>query len=258
LRIVAVEKNPNAFLSIKYRNAEEWNNSVLLLQTDMRELKDIFIQQCLTYPDIIISELLGSFGDNELSPECLDSVLDIILPHTICIPQYYRNYIVPIQSVHLYQTILTNEELLNSRNGRNCVNNCLPTDSLYVVSLKEFCMLESEPKQCFEFVHPNLSNASNERVSSLKFSIGSYPCELMGFAGYFEATLYKNISICTHPKRHSVNMHSWFPSLFPLRELYRFSKETLVIFNLSRKIDNFGVWYEWFIEYVCYPITDDL
>lgn len=25
--------------------------------------------------DIIVSELLGSFGDNELSPECLDGVM---------------------------------------------------------------------------------------------------------------------------------------------------------------------------------------
>jgi len=28
--------------------------------------------------DIIVSELLGSFGDNELSPECLDNVLKFL------------------------------------------------------------------------------------------------------------------------------------------------------------------------------------
>lgn len=28
--------------------------------------------------DIIVSELLGSFGDNELSPECLDGVQRVL------------------------------------------------------------------------------------------------------------------------------------------------------------------------------------
>lgn len=28
--------------------------------------------------DIIVSELLGSFGDNELSPECLDNVIKFL------------------------------------------------------------------------------------------------------------------------------------------------------------------------------------
>lgn len=28
--------------------------------------------------DIIVSELLGSFGDNELSPECLDNVMKFL------------------------------------------------------------------------------------------------------------------------------------------------------------------------------------
>lgn len=28
--------------------------------------------------DIIVSELLGSFGDNELSPECLDGVQHLL------------------------------------------------------------------------------------------------------------------------------------------------------------------------------------
>lgn len=45
---------------------EEWGDQVTVISCDMREW---------TAPekaDIIVSELLGSFGDNELSPECLD------------------------------------------------------------------------------------------------------------------------------------------------------------------------------------------
>jgi len=32
--------------------------------------------------DIIISELLGSFGDNELSPECLDGAQRLLKVHS--------------------------------------------------------------------------------------------------------------------------------------------------------------------------------
>jgi hypothetical protein len=37
--------------------------------------------------DIIVSELLGSFGDNELSPECLDGAQRFLREGGISIPQ---------------------------------------------------------------------------------------------------------------------------------------------------------------------------
>ena len=55
--------------SLQERSALEWGSQVKLVYSDMRSF----------YPrekaDIIVSELLGSFGDNELSPECLDGVM---------------------------------------------------------------------------------------------------------------------------------------------------------------------------------------
>lgn len=45
---------------------EEWGDRVTVVSSDMREW------EAPEKADIIVSELLGSFGDNELSPECLD------------------------------------------------------------------------------------------------------------------------------------------------------------------------------------------
>lgn len=45
---------------------EEWGDHVTVVSCDMREWA------APEKADIIVSELLGSFGDNELSPECLD------------------------------------------------------------------------------------------------------------------------------------------------------------------------------------------
>lgn len=48
------------------RRDEEWHGRVTVVVGDMRHLK------MEEKADILVSELLGSFGDNELSPECLD------------------------------------------------------------------------------------------------------------------------------------------------------------------------------------------
>lgn len=44
----------------------QWGDQVTIVDSDMRYWK------APEKADILVSELLGSFGDNELSPECLD------------------------------------------------------------------------------------------------------------------------------------------------------------------------------------------
>jgi type II protein arginine methyltransferase len=65
--------------------------------------------------DILISELLGSFGDNELSPECLDGVQNLLNPvHGISIPQNYTAFISPIAAPKLHADIRNNMTPTNS------------------------------------------------------------------------------------------------------------------------------------------------
>jgi type II protein arginine methyltransferase len=67
--------------------------------------------------DILISELLGSFADNELSPECLDGVQHLLNPsHGISIPASYTAFISPIAAPKLYADI-TNSMLLTTPNA---------------------------------------------------------------------------------------------------------------------------------------------
>lgn len=52
---------------LKYLRSTEWqNDDVTVVAADMRTWEPPELA------DVIVSELLGSFGDNELSPECLD------------------------------------------------------------------------------------------------------------------------------------------------------------------------------------------
>ena len=68
VHVYAVEKNPNAIVSIRQYMLTNQKNAqrMTLVHADIREWTPP------TLADIIVSELLGSFGDNELSPECLE------------------------------------------------------------------------------------------------------------------------------------------------------------------------------------------
>ncbi|XP_073219541.1 protein arginine N-methyltransferase 5-like [Cicer arietinum] len=64
---------------------EGWEDTVTIVSSDMRRWN------ALEKADILVSELLGSFGDNELSPECLDGAQRFLKPGGILIPSSYVN-----------------------------------------------------------------------------------------------------------------------------------------------------------------------
>ena len=55
--------------------------------------------------DILVSELLGSFGDNELSPECLDGAQRFLKPGGVSIPAAYTSFLQPITSSKLWTDV---------------------------------------------------------------------------------------------------------------------------------------------------------
>lgn len=66
IKVYAVEKNENAVCTLLHLKKRLWKDDVTVISCDMRDFKTE------EKADIMVSELLGSFGDNELSPECLD------------------------------------------------------------------------------------------------------------------------------------------------------------------------------------------
>ena len=57
--------NSSQFSLLNLKN-DEWGDKVEIIASDMRDWRPT------EKADILVSELLGSIGDNELSPECLD------------------------------------------------------------------------------------------------------------------------------------------------------------------------------------------
>ena len=107
VRVYAVEKNPNAYVVLQNRNKEVWGGRVTVVKTDMRAWKGpVKSDGTFGKVDILVSELLGSFADNELSPECLDGVQHVLnTDHGISIPSSYTAHMTPISTPKLYADI---------------------------------------------------------------------------------------------------------------------------------------------------------
>ncbi|KAI9828139.1 MAG: methyltransferase protein [Thelocarpon impressellum] len=304
----AVEKNPNAYVLLQRHNEILWERRVTVVKSDMRAWKGPWraskanegstegkspismnshshMSAGGSYGkvDILVSELLGSFGDNELSPECLDGVQHVLDPtHGISIPASYTAHLTPIAAPRLHSDI-------SARIGSDPA----APETPYVVMLHAIDYLSTSPsatipstpqpiiKQAWEFSHPQSpttlaqararaaggvsggggatmagadgANEHNARAVHLRF-----PCPSRGacngLAGYFETVLWGDVELSTRPDRmqgKSADMISWFPIYFPLKAPLYFPDSSELHVSIWRQTDDRKVWYEWMVEAFC-------
>ncbi|XP_051129956.1 protein arginine N-methyltransferase 1.5 [Andrographis paniculata] len=231
LKVYAVEKNPNAVVTLhSLVKLEGWEDVVTIVSSDMRDW------DAPEKADILVSELLGSFGDNELSPECLDGAQRFLKEDGISIPSSYTSFIQPITACKLYNDIKSHKDLVHF-------------ETAYVVKLHRVARL-AHPQPVFTFNHPKPSSeSSNERYTKLLFDIPSDTGSALinGFGGYFDATLYKDVHLGIEPATATPNMFSWFPIFFPLRTPIYVQPGTPLEVHFWRCCGSTKVWYEWCI-----------
>jgi protein arginine N-methyltransferase 5 len=251
---------------------------VIVVKTDMRSWPGPTINKEVKKVDILVSELLGSFGDNELSPDCLDGVQHVLHPdHGINIPQNYSAWMTPIATPRLHADLL-------SRVGGDEKWE-LPA----VVMLHQYDDLCVQPgedrtaevKEAWTFTHPLPStildqsalraggttdaggwtggdgkNEHNVRSCKVTFHAAERGvCH--GLGGYFESVLYapedgsKPIELSINPVTiddKSKDMISWFPIFFPLRTPIFVPDNAEIDVSMWRQTDDRKIWYEWFVE----------
>lgn len=259
----AVEKNPNAYVYLLRQNDMIWGGRVKVVKTDMRSWKGPVVSESEeTGPvygkvDILISELLGSFGDNELSPECLDGIQHVMsTPHGISIPSSYTAHLSPIATPKIHADIVS-----------RAPNDANAFDTPWVVHLYALNFVAQRvpghPKfqEAWEFSHPipestlaavearrsggvvgggggSMAGAAGANDHNSRYCHLTFHCRIRGvihgLAGYFESTLYESqieanngakVEISTHPERigqKSKDMISWFPIYFPLKVPFPF------------------------------------
>lgn len=57
-----------------------------------------------------------------------------------------------------------------------------------------------------------------------------------GFAGYFESTLYRDVSLSILPSTHTPGMFSWFPLFIPLKTPLRVHRGQTISANFWRQV----------------------
>jgi protein arginine N-methyltransferase 5 len=230
VKVLVVEKNPNAIVTLRnrLRNVQagtEWRDcDVSIYHTDMRN----WTPPCSV--DLVISELLGSFGDNEGSPECLDCLPRILRPGGVSIPRNSVSYVAPVLSQKCWVLAVTVEK---------------KPECPYVVKMHNATVLAS-PQQCFSFFHPSgLSDHRRYTVSyrqKMLFTLET-SSPVHGFIGYFESELFGSISLSILPSTHTPEMCSWFPIFFPLKSPLFIRHECVI--EVWRCCDDRKLWYEW-------------
>ncbi|KAI7865537.1 protein arginine N-methyltransferase [Spinellus fusiger] len=233
VHVYAVEKNPNAYVTLQNAKADMWHDKVTLVFADMRKWTPP--RKC----DILVSELLGSFGDNELSPECLDGAQKFLKEDGISIPASYTAFVAPLASTKLYNEVAAYKDLVHF-------------ETPYVVMFQQVCEL-APSKPLWTFEHPNpripahenpLNNLHNMRYQQVQFHVQN-DMIMHGLAGYFESVLYNKVMISIHPTTHSPGMFSWFPIFFPIATPLQVPQGATVTVDFWRQTDAKKVWYEW-------------
>jgi protein arginine N-methyltransferase 5 len=276
LKVYAVEKNPSAvvYLQSLVRHDAEWRGIVQVVHTDARGLT---LQQLEgNQIDIVVSELLGSFGDNELSPECLDSLFasNCCKASTISIPMQYTSFLAPVSSIRLHTDAKQQAQVPHE--GAQPLGLQRAMETSYVVRTHAASQTHAE-QPCWSFQHPT-GTRSRERTATLEFApdatfaaasgcgygpvdpaiagiVGQAadashgPITIHGLLGSFTAVLYARgdvfCEISIAPHRFSKNMFSWFPIYFPFQDPLHVPAGSNISVKMWRKASEGKVWYEW-------------
>ncbi|KAJ1450434.1 PRMT5 arginine-N-methyltransferase-domain-containing protein [Pelagophyceae sp. CCMP2097] len=247
VRVYAVEKNVNAVITLRglVRSEPTWAG-VTVVEQDMR------LWNAPELADLLVSELLGSFGDNELSPECLDGAQKCLKPGGRSVPSRYEAFASPVACARLWADARRAPGTPAAASAQ-CLSPGAPPPPLgletpFVVKLHNHAPLAA-PQPVFAFEHPNANHGAgdvvdNTRHSSLRFQL-ALDATVHGLAGYFEATLYEDVIISINPPTNSTGMFSWFPLFIPFLEPVRVSAGEALDVQLWRRGDDKRVWYEW-------------
>jgi len=230
VKVYAVEKNECALVVLRNLITDPYFADVTIIDSDMREWDPP------EKADILVSELLGSFSDNELSPECLDGAMRLMKDDGHSVPCEYTSYLAPLSSRKLFNAVDNQPD--NKREDK--------FHQGYVVRLLN-CYVFDKSKKCFVFQHSNSDKSEvidNSRHVRLEFST-DIDLVLHGFAGYFDAKLYRDVYISILPETHSQDMFSWFPMYFPIKTPLLVKKGDKVGLDMWRVVEQSKVWYEW-------------
>lgn len=238
-RVFVIEKNPSAAVTLRHRARDDWTHLDLsVVETDMRGW------ETAERADIIVSELLGSWGDNELSPECLDGAQRLLKDTGISIPAEYTSHVSPIASARLHAAVASRVPP-----GHGQLSPLPHLETTYVVRMGAVFQLAAE-QPCFHFAHPRQGGGDNARHAVLEFVLPEAleQCVVHGFRGTFDCRLYGDVVISIADHNRSEGMWCWSPLYIPLANPLSLRGGARLRVHFWRRTEPGRVWYEWQVE----------
>lgn len=251
--ITAIERNPNVMILLNQKNAMYWNSEVNIINADSRDYIHLNYKAENPKFSMVISELIGSFGCNELMPECIDSIAtqELCDENCIFIPQDLHCYVSPVFSPKLWK-LASNTSV----------------DKLYVPMLPEMEVLLDYPKEVWSFEsRVRLNDPENTTIIFHSFNKhNSRQCRVSleptrkglthGLAGFFSSTLYDDVVLSNLPKPPEIDdAVSWLPAFLPFETpLNLYDGQEISLF-IRRVCSLDSVWYEWSVECFLYILA---
>lgn len=219
-RILVLGRTQDDVLFLKMRSEHEWSQHPDVNIT----VEVVGLAPNDTKVGVIITDLLGIFGDDELLPEILQTCSSLLNHDTIVMPSSYGSFVVPSSDQNVW-THFVNE----SKKTKTTLTGDLPETSFL-----------STPAKMFSFSHPNDTVLYSSKRCEF---IASKPGILCGFCGWFECTLFEDITI-----------ESGFPTedqtqplrgFIPLPFQIDIHQGDSIQFHILRQTDDVYVWHEW-------------
>ncbi|EPY26917.1 protein arginine N-methyltransferase 5 [Angomonas deanei] len=280
--IFAIEKNKPAaeFTKLRFLCEPEWQHlsttfghTLEVIVADGRYLTNMVDDLPVDFGrcDLVMSELLGSFGDNELSPECVEGFYEQLEriqqmrnlppnPHCKSIPKSYTSFVAPLHSAAIEDRVLEAAAKGINLAPPTCTDrNLAAYHTLFVCNVNRGVAL-APPQPCWSFEHIERGKTDFSRTATLHFDVAANRrCSC--FVGYFVCNLYESldgevVSFATEPMGRTADLYSWFPCVFPIDlKQVTDSGETIdgaddtvrVTFQIERKTNEAEktVWYTW-------------
>ncbi|KAG7695126.1 hypothetical protein KL930_001449 [Ogataea haglerorum] len=245
VHITAIEKSPTVMVYLSQRNQDFWNGKVEVVNADVRSWKPRDPTQSGFH--LVISELLGSFGCNELSPECLYSVERYCDPdNSIFIPKEYTSFVAPAISPSIYTKLIECNDLSKFH-------------TCYIPLCDEYDTLSSKYSKLWTFRHP-LGNGNMKRQAHTILHCHRKGT-IHGLLGFFQAELYNGIIISNCPTGSGPSPHnlvSWLPLFMPLEQPMQLTDDQELAVFVKRDTAPDRVWYEWSLEsYIYLALTSE-
>lgn len=212
--LVVVEKNPHCHQILREK-LENWHNCRLHLTA---------VTPTIDTADIVVLEMLGSFGDNERFPEIRRQ-----MPlASVSIPQRYALMVYPIHSHHP-----------------------VPGPRPYVAKLTRYYPVASAA-EIWHFDGDNNNNDNCvERHGTVTWTVTTSGI-VNAIMGTFRAQLYGHVAIHNCPATPLLFVDGsycslWFPMVFPVADT-KVSKGDTLCFDMWRYRNSDRCWYEWQLD----------